>query len=141
MADFTATVAALRSILAGYSALPIFWPNSTAQPSRRSAPDGFVIPHASIVAEKQATLGPPGVGVQRDYGVFHANVYTWRGQMVGGAEEHATAIRALFPRRLSDDIVITSKRIGNGVAVDGPSGHAYCIPVTIEFFADRVDNG
>lgn len=140
MSDFIAAVNILRARLQSeFTALPLRWPNDNRDASLKSAPDGFVYSEARNTDEGPASIGPDGSRRHRDRGEFAVYVYVPRGTLAGAAEAHAAAIRTAFAVSRVSDVVITRRTIGAGRTVEGPDGRLWCIPVTIEFFSDRLE--
>jgi len=137
MADFVASVAALRSALeTGFVALPLYWPNDPRDPSGEM--DGWAYSEARLSAERQVCLGVAGERRHRDFGEFVVTVFAPLGSLSGTAETHAQSIRALFPSRVGD-VVILNKSIGAGRRVEGPNGRWYAVPVIISWQSDRIE--
>lgn len=142
MSNFVDAADALRARLAsGFTALPLFFANDDRTPDLKTAPNGFVYVHVHLQDERQLTLGPEGAREHRDFGELSAYVYVPRGSRIGAAEQHAQDIRALFKTTAVDGVVVTRRIIGSGENVDGPgkASRAFCVPVHIEFFSDRVE--
>lgn len=140
MADFVATLAALRSALeAGFSALPLYWPNDPREPTLEDCPNGFVFSEGRLLDERASTLGPAGARTHRDTGEFLITVFVPAGTLAGAAEGHAEAIRALFKTRSVAGVVTTRRTIGQGQHVNGPLGRFWAVPVVIEYFTDRTE--
>lgn len=139
MANYVATMNALRGKLAEFTALPLYWPNDSRAPSPADAPLGFVFSEGRILDETPITLGPNGARFHRDYGEFMVYVYVPRKSKIGQAETWAQQIRELFGLTAIDGIHITSRVIEAGDLVDSSFGQYYAIPIRIEFNTDRLE--
>ena len=141
MSNYVAAADALRSRLQdNFSALPIYYQNDDRVPSLENDPNGFVVAHVNLSDERQISLGLEGDRLHRDFGELAVYVYVPRNSRVGAAEQHAENIRALFKTTAVSDVVVTRRRIGRGAEVEGDGqSRAYCIPVYVEFFTDRLE--
>jgi hypothetical protein len=140
--DYVATADALRSRLQdNFSALPIYYQNDDREPTLENAPDGFVVAHVNLSDERQISLGLEGNRLHRDFGELSVYVYVPRNTRVGAAETYAEQIRALFKTTSVANVVVTRRTIGRGGEVSRNDGQsrAYCVPLFVEFFADRLE--
>lgn len=142
MSDYVATADALRTRLQdNFTALPIYYSNDDREPTLADAPQGFVMAHVNLSDERQISLGLEGDRLHRDFGELAVYVYVPRNSRVGQAEEYAEQIRALFKTTAVQNVTVTRRVIGRGADVSNRDGQsrAYCIPVFVEFFADRLE--
>ena len=140
MPSYPEAVNALRAALeAGFSALPLRWPNDDRLATLDVAPNGFVYSEARLSSEGPASIGEDGTRTHRDSGEFAIYVYVPRGTLAGTAEAHAEAIRDIFKVRAVSGVVITSRTIGAGATVEGPNGRFWAVPVYINWFSDRIE--
>lgn len=140
MSNFVAATAALRTALeTGFTALPLYWPNGSSDPTLADAPNGFVFSRVRLLDEGAVSIGPNGARTHRDRGEFAVYVYVPAGTLSGAAEAHAEAIRALFGVTSVADVIVTRRTIAEGRDVDGPYGRLWCVPVLVEWFSDRTE--
>lgn len=140
MSNFVAAANALRAALqAGFTTLPLFWPNDPRDPTLDIAPNGFVYSEARVLTEGPVTLGQTGTRTHRDVGELAIYVYVPQGKLIGTAEGYAEAIRALFGVTAISGVIVTSRTIGQGQLVSGPNGRAWSIPIIIQWFSDRTE--
>lgn len=139
MSDFNNVSAGMRAKLQEFTALPLYWPNDTREATAKEAPNGFVYSEIAVVDERPISLGPIGSQYRRDTYEFRIYVYVPRGTLVGAAENHATAIRALFGVDSVAGAKMLHKTIGIGQAVDASLGQYWCVPVIVSMFADRLE--
>lgn len=139
MADFVDTANTLRTKLKEFTALPIFWENGDVQPNPQSCPDGYVYAEVDMYSSQSIALGNTEF---RDVGEFVVSVHVPRGSRAGAAEQYAQDIRALFQPSALGDVRIEDRKIAKGRgagAVNGPLGATWCVPVIIEWYADRKE--
>lgn len=139
MADFVATVAALRTRLEAFAGLPLYWPNDARTPSLDVAPDGFVYSEIRHTNERPMTLGRDGDRVHRDFGELVVYVYVPAGSHTGAAEAHAQTIRNLFRMTAVPDVICTRRTIGTGGNSENKFGRFWSVPVVIDFHTDRLE--
>lgn len=141
MSDIVSTSAALRNALsAGFAALPIFWGNDPGEgPTLADAPNGYVMAEIHVQDEELAALGMAGQRVHRDYGTFDVYICVPAGTKIGTAEAYAQQIRAIFKVGALPDIDITRRTIPRGELINPPQGRMWCVPVVIEWTADRTE--
>ena len=142
MADYVATANALRTKLQEFTGLPIFWENGDTKPSPDTCPNGYVYAEVDTLSSQQITLGGLGNREFRDFGEFIVSVHVPRGSRAGTAEQHAQDIRALFQPPTLGEVVIGDRTIAKGReagAVNGPLGTTWCVPVIIDWYADRKE--
>jgi len=141
MSEYVATLDALRTRLQdNFTGLPIFYGNDDREPTLKDNPAGFVLATGYVSDERQISLGLEGARLHRDFGELSVYVYVPRNTRVGAAEAHAEQIRALFKTTAISGVTVTRRTIGRGDAVEGPGqSRAYCVPVFVEFFADRLE--
>lgn len=139
MSDFVTTANALRTQLATFTTLPIVWPNSDVDVSLAEMPIGFVYAEIGEQDERPIQLGTTGNRQHRMWGELAIYLYVPTGSLVGTAEGYAQTIRALFAVDAVSNVVITRKTIGAGRGAVGPGGRFYCVPVIVNFWADRTE--
>lgn len=137
MSDIAATYAALRATLQGFTSLPLYWPNDDRTPTLDVAPNGYVYSEARVLHEEQIELGSPAT--RRDTGEFEIWVLVPRGSRTGDAETYAQQIRALFGVTTTSGVVVTNKTVDVGRMVAASHGRMYCVPVRIDWWADRTE--
>lgn len=139
MADFTTYTNALRTRLAAFTDLPLYWPNDDRVPTLDVAPAGFVYSEIRVMDEEPATLGPNGQRSHRDYGELSIYVYVPHGTRAGTAEAYAEEIRALFKTTDVEGVVMTRRTIGPGARSESGVGRFWGVPVILQFYANRTE--
>ena len=146
MSDIVATQDALFAVLesnrAAFGNLPVYYPNDDRDtPTLAVAKKGFVVARVNVQDEGAISLGPDGARFHRDQGELAVYIYVPRGSRSGDAMAHAQAIRQLFKTNAVQGVTIERRVIGRGDEVEGPKGasRAYCVPVFVEWFTDRLE--
>jgi hypothetical protein len=140
VADFEASAEALRNrLIAGFTDLPIYWPNDPRDPADNpAAKGGWVLSEIRLLDEGPASMGADGNRLHRDDGELAIYVNVPVGSKTGTAEKHAAAIRALFKIKAVAGVTITRRVIGSGERIDGV-GRWWSVPLIIEWNAYRVE--
>lgn len=140
MSDYAATMAAFRNkLIAGFTALPLYYPNDPRSPIDEGHIDGFVYSEGHVFAEEPASLGFDGERLHRDHGEYIVTVYVPVSSHVGTAEGHAQTIRNLFGPNGVTGVHILGRTIGTGRRIEGPLGRWFAISVVIDFWTDRIE--
>lgn len=139
MADYTGYIAAIRTRLQAFTALPLYWPNDDRTPTLEAAPSGFVYSSIRVTDEGPASLGPDGQRWHRDSGELAVYVYVPVGSLAGTAEGYAEQIRALFKMSSVSGVTFLRRTIGEGRRSENAVGRFWAVPLTLQFTADRQE--
>lgn len=141
MSDIVATFAALRSRLEdNFASLPVHWANEPGEgPTLADAPNGYVLAELHVQDEALVGLGPSGGRTHRDFGTFDVYICVPAGSKIGTAEGYAEEIRALFKVGAIAGVDITRRTLGRGELSESATGRLWCLPVVIEWTADRTE--
>jgi hypothetical protein len=137
MSDFATTFNALRAKLQEFTTLPIYWPNDSRTPTLKDAPSGYVYSEIRVQDEAQIELGSSAT--HRDTGELEIWVMVPRGTQTGTAETYAQTIRALFGVSNVSGVIVNRKIVEPGRIVPTNFGRMYCVPIRIDWWADRLE--